>query len=393
MTSTGPTTSDVLVVGGGVIGLACAWRAAQRGLTVTVLDPAPGSGASHAAAGMLTPVTEAHFGEEAQLALNLDSARRWPGFAAEVESAAGQSVGLRREGTLAVAFDADDRAALDELHGFQQRLGLATERLTARECRALEPLLAPAIRGGLLVSGDYSVNNRRLVAALLVAVERAGIRVLRRRAARILLEGDRVTGAEDGSGDRLLAGTTVLAAGCWSADLPGLPEPVRPPVRPLKGQILRLRPPAYPTGLPTEQPFLSRSVRGLVSGFSLYLVPRAGGEVVLGATMEERGFDTSVTVGGVYELLRDAHALLPGVTELELTETHAGLRPGSPDNAPLIGPAACDGLVLATGHGRNGILLSAVTADLVAAILAGESPAGLERFSPLRFAGRPAVPA
>jgi len=370
--------ADVVVVGGGAIGLAVAWRAAQAGMAVTVVDQAPGRGASWAAAGMLAPVTEVHYGERQLLALNLAAAARWPSFAAELEEAAGQPVGYRPGGTLAVARDADDNAALEDLYQFQLRCGLEVERLRSRECRQLEPGLAPSIRGGVLAAGDHQVDNRALVQALVVACERAGVRLVEGRVAELAVEGGRVTGVVlAASGERLAAGTVVLAAGCWSGGIGGLAAEALPPVRPVKGQLLYLRGPA-------DQPLCSRNVRGL----EVYVVPRGDGRVVVGATVEEQGFDTTVTAGAVHDLLRAALELLPEVAELELAETVVGLRPGSPDNAPMLGPAGPEGLVVATGHYRNGILLTPVTADAIAELLAsGRVPELIAPFGPERFAG------
>jgi glycine oxidase len=374
--------NDVVVVGGGVIGLGIAWRASQAGLGVTVVDDAPGRGASWAAAGMLAPVTEVHYGEQPLLDLNLSAAARWPAFAAELEERTSRSVGYRRCGTLTVARDADDHAALDDLFNFQRGLGLKVERLRGRECRQLEPGLAPSIRGGFLAPGDHQVDNRAAVAALLIACDRAGVRRLPSRAAKVRIEGDRATGVVLQGGQSLQAGTVVLAAGCWSGSLAGLPPGLMPPVRPVKGQLLHLRGPG-------DSPLCRRNVRGL----GVYVVPRGDGRVVVGATVEEHGFDVTVTAGGVHDLLRAAVELLPEVTELELTETVAGLRPGSPDNAPMIGPSGLDGLVIASGHYRNGILLVPVTADAIAGLLAGGTiPEALLPFSPRRFhqpEGRP----
>jgi glycine oxidase len=367
------------VVGGGVIGLGIAWRAAQAGLSVTVVDQAPGRGASWAAAGMLAPVTEVHYGERPLLGLNLAAAARWPGFAVEVEEAAGRPVGYRPAGTLAVARDTDDNAALEDLYRFQLRCGLQVERLRSRECRQLEPGLAPSIRGGILAPGDHQVDNRALVEALLVACERAGVRLVEGRVAELAVEGDQVTGVVLGDGARLPAGVVVLAAGCWSGGLGGLAAEVLVPVRPVKGQLLYLRGPA-------DQPLCQRNVRGL----EVYVVPRGDGRVVVGATVEEQGFDTRVTAGAVGDLLRAALELLPDVAELELAETVVGLRPGSPDNAPMLGPAGPEGLVVATGHYRNGILLTPVTADAIAELLAtGRVPELIAPFAPGRFAGAP----
>ncbi|MCF3177710.1 glycine oxidase ThiO [Streptomyces sioyaensis] len=379
---------DVLVLGGGIIGLVTAWRAAGRGLTVAVADPAPGGGAARVAAGMLAAVSELHYGEQTLLGLNLASARRYPDFTRELEEAGGQRIGYRRCGTLAVALDADDRAHLRELHALQIRSGLDSQWLTGRECRRLEPMLAPGVRGGLRVDGDHQVDPRRLASALLVACERAGVDFHRSRAARLTVAGGRATGAELADGTRLSAAQVVLAAGSESGRLAGVPDGVLPPVRPVKGQVLRLRLPEVPAGSPA---FLSRTVRAVVRGGPLYLVPRASGELVVGATSEELGWDTTVTAGGVYELLRDAHELVPGITELPLVETCAGLRPGSPDNAPLLGPTELPGLQLACGHFRNGVLLTPVTGDALAESLAtGSLPDVARPFSPARFS--PGIP-
>ncbi|MFE3492494.1 glycine oxidase ThiO [Streptomyces sp. NPDC059175] len=373
-------SSDVLVVGGGIIGLVTAWRAAQHGLATALADPSPGGGAAQVAAGMLAAVTELHYGEETLLGLNLASAARYPDFAAELEEASGQETGYRSCGTLAVALDADDRAHLKELHALQQRCGLGSEWLTGRECRRLEPMLAPGVRGGLRVDGDHQIDPRRLAKALVAACERAGVTVHRTRVDRLAVVRDRAAGAVLADGTELAADQVVLAAGSLSGRLSGVPEEAVPPVRPVKGQVVRLTvPPAY-------APFLSRTVRAVVRGSHVYLVPRENGELVVGATSEELGWDTTVTAGGVYQLLRDAHELVPGITELTLTETRAGLRPGSPDNAPLLGPTELPGLMLATGHYRNGVLLTPITGDVLAhTLVTGELPEEARPFTPRRF--------
>ncbi|MFB6642721.1 glycine oxidase ThiO [Streptomyces chartreusis] len=373
-------TSDVLVIGGGIIGLVTAWRAAQRGFTTAVVDPEPGGGAAQVAAGMLAAVTELHYGEQTLLGLNLASARRYPDFAAELTDVTGHDLGYRRCGTLAVALDADDRAHLRELHALQRQSGLDSEWLSGRECRRLEPMLAPGVRGGLRVDGDHQIDPRRLTGALLAACERVGVVFHRAWAERVDVVRDRATGVTTTDGTALSADQVVLAAGSLSGRLAGVPDAVVPPVRPVKGQVLRLTVPQR------YAPFLSRTVRAVVRGSQVYLVPRENGELVVGATSEELGWDTTVTAGGVYELLRDAHELVPGITELPLTETRAGLRPGSPDNAPLLGPTELAGLSLATGHYRNGVLLTPVTGDAMAHVLAtGELPEEARAFTPRRF--------
>lgn len=373
-------TADVLVIGGGVIGLAIAWRAAQRGLTVTLADPAPARGATHAAAGMLTPVAEAAYAERELFALGSESLDRYPAFTAELTELTGLPTGFRPTGTLQVAYDRDDLAVLTELHRLQETFGRPARQLTARECREAEPMLDPSVRGGLLAPADGSVDPRLLAAALLAAAQRAGVRLVHQRATEVMSAGGRpgrVTGARLADGSLVLAPWVVLAAGWQSGAIGGLPADAVPPVRPVKGQILRLRPTAAtgqaqaPAGGPAPG-LLTRTVRGLVRGSAVYLVPRADGELVVGATQEELGTDTTVTAGGVWQLLRDARLIVPGITELELAEAVAGLRPGTPDNAPVIGPAGLPGLVLATGHFRGGVLLAPVTADIVTEYLRSE---------------------
>lgn len=370
--------SDVAVVGGGVIGLACAWRLARRGASVTVFDPAPGAGASHAAAGMLAPVTEVHHGEEPLLALNLASAQLWPAFAAELVEAAGIDIGYRTDGTLAVALDDDDLRSLEELRGFQESLHLPVTRLSSRECRTREPSLSPRVRGGVLAANDHQVDSRLAVQALLATVERSGVTVVREPVSALSVAGRAVTGVDTPGGPHA-CGTVVVAAGSWSADIAGIPPAVVPPVRPVKGQILRLR------FDPAAAPLLG-TVRGLVAGRSVYLVPRSHGELVVGATVEEVGFDTTVTAGAVHDLLRAAIDLVPEVGELELVEATARLRPGTPDNAPLLGPTGLGGLVLATGHHRNGVLLAPVTAEVITSVVTtGTVPPTAVGFDPGRF--------
>lgn len=380
--------SDVLVVGGGVIGLTIAWRARQAGMSVVVLErDLPGGATSSVAAGMLAPVAEVEFGESGRrlLELGLRSASMWSAFAVELETATGVSVGLIPTGTLLVARDEDDARELERQLEFRRSLGLAVRRLLPSEARELEPALAPTIRLALEASEDHSVDPRMVVSALKRACVSCGVDVRSHTpVARVELgpDGTRVVGVALADGTHVPGQQVVLAAGPWSERIEGLPPGMRVPVRPVKGQIVRLRDPAGPGML--------LHVLRFPGG---YLVPREDGAYVLGATVEERGFELAPTAGGVYELLRDAHELVPGITELQVEELSVGLRPGTPDNAPAIGPGGVEGLVWATGHYRNGVLLAPLTAELVVSLLAGgQGDPLLSVCSPARFFTVEAVP-
>lgn len=370
--------ADVAVIGAGAIGLSIAWRACRRGLRVVVLErDTAGAGASHVAAGMLAPIAEAIAAEQPLLELGLASARDYPQFVAELcaESELAE-VGYTRCGTLLVARDADEAAALEREFKLRQGFGLKVERLRPSQARALEPGLAPALRMALDVPDDHAIDPRVLIPALCVAIERAGGEVrARARVMGVATTGGRVSGVIFEDGSELAAGAVVVATGSWTRELEGIPAGARVPVSPIKGQILRLHDPAGP-GL------LTRVVRIGPS----YVVPRGDGRYVIGATSEERGFDTTVTAGACFELLRDATELVPGVSEFVVDEFSAGLRPATPDNLPAIGRSAVGGLHWAVGHRRGGILLAPVTAELVCSSLLGEDCGPLAAaFAPARF--------
>jgi glycine oxidase len=393
MTENGGSTVDLAVLGGGIVGLSVAWRARAQGMSVAVFERGVfGEGATHVAAGMLAPVAEVEFGEDGRRMLDMAmrSAETWPNFAAELEDASGVEVGLRRSGTLVVARDEDEARELERQLAFRERLGLSAVRMRASEARAHEPALAPTVRLALHAPEDHSVDPRLVVSALRVACERAGVQLrehtpvcgleLNESETRVL--GVKLGGEQDqawsasavvggdvdvdrlggrGSYESVQAGDVVVAMGAWSGLLGGLPDGVGADVRPVKGQIMRLRDPTGP-GL----------LGGVVRFQGGYLVPRGDGRYVLGATVEERGFEPEATAGGIYELLRDAHELVPGVSELRIEEIGVGYRPGTPNNLPLVGAGALEGLTWATGHHRNGILLAPLTAELVTRGLAGE---------------------
>jgi glycine oxidase len=370
---------DVAVVGAGVIGLAVGWRLAQRGLDVVVLERAaePARETSSVAAGMLAPISETVATELALMRLGLASVRAYPAFVAELEDATGMDTGYLRCGTLLAARDSDEAEALGRELMLRERFDLSVQRLRASEARRLEPALAPTLRLALDVPDDHAIDPRKLTAALARALTRTGgeLRV-DAPVAEVATGGERVSGVRLANGEALAAEHVVIAGGVWSNEIGGLPNEATVPIHPVKGQILRLHDPSGP-GL------LTRVVR-FTGG---YLVPRGDGRYVLGATMEERGFDTTVTAGAMFELLRDASELLPSVTELVIDEFSAGLRPATPDNAPAIGPGALAGLHCATGHFRHGILLTPITAEIVCAGIAGEDAGDLAaEFAPTRFA-------
>lgn len=355
----------VAVLGAGIIGLACGWRLARAGHRVTVLDPSARTGATHAAAGMIAPASEAVFGQDALLAAGLASARLWPTFAADLTHDTGRSIELTPRATLLVALDADDDTALSRHVRHLDRLGCTTERLTSRAARRLEAGLTPRLAGAVLLH-ETAVDPRNVASALEVALVEHGGTVLAVQGEPAVHEGS-VTGVRS-LGERWVtsnagidADVVVVAAGWRSPQmLTALGHPV--PIRPLKGQILRLM---------SSPGALEHTVRGTVRGREVYVVPRPDGEVVVGATSEDVGEDLRVTAGAVHDLLHDAIELLPELAEATLLESTARLRPATSDNLPLVGPTCVDGLVLASGHGRDGILLAPLTAELVSAHVDG----------------------
>ena len=379
-----PSSSDVVVVGAGAVGLAVAWRAAQTGLRVTVLERAgkAGAGTSSVAAGMLAPISETIATELPLMRLGMESVIIYPQFVEELQEATAMDPGYLRCGTLLAARDGDEAAALARELELRQSLGLTVHRLLASEARRLEPALAPTLRLALEIPDDHAIDPRKLTAALAQALIATGGELrLGAPVNGVTTSGDRITGVRLDDGSEVPAGDVVVAAGPWSSTLDGIPDGATIPVHPIKGQILRLHDPAGPG-------MLTRVLR-MTGG---YLVPRGDGRYVLGATMEERGFDTTVTGGGVYDLLRNGFELLPSVTELVIDELSAGLRPATPDNLPALGPGAIPGLHWAVGHYRHGILLTPITAELVVKALVGHG-AVPDEFAPERFAGVGAVTA
>lgn len=401
-----PECYDVAVIGGGVVGHGIAWAVRRSGRSVALIDDAPGTGASWAAAGMLAPVSELHYQEEALLELMLESSRLWPAFAAGLDGAGGGTGGSRTgyltTPTLAVGVDAADRRALADLRTAQQAAGLSVEPLTVREARRREPLLSPGISCAFDIPADHQVDPRRLLARIreLLRTDRR-CTIIARRAGGLVWEQGRVAGASFIGGGSIRARDTIVANGLGAATLEGLPAGLEFPLRPVHGDILRLRVPAR------LRPLLTATVRGLVRGVPVYIVPRQDGTVVIGATQREDalGDDNpdaatqggvpgrAVSAGGVYQLLRDAQQLVPAVAELELLEATARARPGTPDNAPLLGrvaargrPGEIAGLMIATGFFRHGILLTPAAARICCELLDGTVDSRWKHFRPDRFA-------
>ena len=379
--STGKRPS-VVIIGAGVIGLAIGWRLARRAAVAIFDRGQAGAGASHAAAGMLAACCEAEPGEQALVALGRESQARWPAFAAELLRTTGIDVELRREGTLVLALTADDQAAIVRHLEFQRSLDLPLEWLAPAATRAREPHLAGKIAGALFSPEDHQVDNRKLIKALRAAAEAAGVKIHEQRPVKeIVAQGGRARGVALEDGTVAAADVVVLAAGAWSRAIGGLPPDRRPPVRPVKGQMLALR-------MDAAAPLLSH----VLWAPGAYLVPRRDGRLIIGGTVEEKGFDETITAGGMLTLLEATWRAVPAVEELPIEEIWVGHRPGSRDDAPILGPGPLEGLFYATGHHRNGILLAPVTADALARLILDDvvepaiKPFGLERFAPARAA-------
>jgi len=366
----------VAVVGGGICGLGIGWRLAAAGCAVDVYERGTaGHGASWAAAGMLAANVETEPGEEALLALNLESQAAWPAFAAELEAVSGIDLGYRDEGTLVVAAHRDDAAELRNTYEFHLSLGLEIEWLTGGQARRMEPHLAPGVSAAVSSVKDHQVDNRQLVQALHEAFLRSGGRLHENTSVQAI---EVISGQAKGveiDGIRREADMVLLAAGAWSYDIDGVPKVARPPVRPLKGQVIALQ-------MEPRAPIVDR----VIWGPGIYLVPRRDGTLILGATVEEKGFDNDLTAGGIFRLLEAAWEILPQIEELPIKDMWVGFRPTSRDDAPILGPTPVEGLVVATGHHRNGVLLAPVTIDAVSAfMLDGTVTESVEPFGIGRF--------
>lgn len=373
--------TDVLIVGGGTIGLAIGFELVRRGTPTTIFEKdRAGRGTSYQAAGMLAPDAEIEFEERELYDFNRESLRRWPDFAERVEAASGQSVDYRDEGTLIVADDRDAAEALERLYTFQQDQGLNVEWLTGEEAREIEPFVAPRLSAAVFAPSDHQVDNRRFVEALRTAFAAEGGTLHEHTAVDAVVPDAEAPAVRTADGERVAGDRIVVAAGVWSRELDGLTPDAQPPVRPVKGQMIQMR---------RKRPF---DLQHVVRGPEAYLAPKSDGRVVMGATSEELGFDTTVTAGGLFDLLEGGWEVVPGIRDLPVDETWAGLRPASRDHAPLLGQSAVPGVAMATGHYRHGILLTPITAEEMARLIrTGETSDWLRPFSPRRFseAGSP----
>ncbi|MFP3945073.1 MAG: glycine oxidase ThiO [Alphaproteobacteria bacterium] len=360
----GRRTCDAVIAGGGIIGLAAGVRLLEAGLSVTVVERGrAGGAASAAAAGMLAPDAEAEPGDAAFLELARAGLAMWPDFARQLRERTGANVELRTNGILMAARGAEEAARLRDSLDQRRRSGAPVEWLDGAAARELEPALAPEVSGALLFPRDGQVNNRRATAALARAfLDADGVLLQATPVTGLLLRGGRAAGVQTDAGP-IEAGVVILAAGAWAGSLPGWPPEALPPVHPVKGQMAALTPP---------RPLPERVVWSVPGPRGVYLVPRSDGRVIIGATVEEAGFDTRVTAGGLEALLAPAMSLSPALGAAGLADVWAGLRPGSPDNIPIAGASPIEGLVWATGHHRNGILLAPLTADAVCRVVTGK---------------------
>ena len=365
----------VIIVGGGVIGLSIGWTLQRAGCPTIILDKGlAGREASWLSAGMLAPETEMGFEDEALYVLGRESMNRWSTFVHKLEEESGLSVDYQTNGILHVAEDRDAAEALRRQFLFQSESGLDVQWLTGAEAREIEPFLAPRLPAAVFSKSDHQVDNRLLVNALIVAFRNAGGDLREQAPVKAVLPQSNGLTVVLERGERIEAGSVVLAAGAWSRQVEGFEEDQRPAVRPVKGQMIQVS---------MAPPF---SLQHVVWGRDAYLAPKSSGRLLLGATVEERGFDTQVTAGGLYSILEASWRIVPGIYDLEVTETWAGLRPGSRDNDPILGTSDMEGVVFATGHYRNGILLTPITADEIAhLVMTGETSDWIKPFSPTRF--------
>lgn len=365
-------TFDVAIAGAGLIGASIGFELAQAGLRVAMFDrQQPGEGASWAAAGILSPAPE-NAATISMVPLGRASLALYPEFVANIEESSGQDVGYRAKGTVEALFYGDVQAKLNTIVALHHGLGLKAEPLSADDARELEPALSSELEAAVLRPDEASVDNRALTRAVVAAAAQAGVKISPgRHVQAIRQEGGRCAGLIVDA-EKIEVRWTVITAGCHSAEIDGAANYA--PVRPAKGQMIALR-------------SKNTNVERVLWSDHVYLVPRNDGRIVAGATVEYVGFDKEVTAGGLQKILDGAIEIAPALTDAKIEETWAGLRPDSPDHLPIIGPAGLDGLLVATGHFRSGILLAPITARLIREWITMQSVSAADwtRFSPMRF--------
>ena len=369
-------TFDAVIAGGGLIGSAIALELSRAGLRVALFDTRdPGKEASWASAGILSPAPE-NSAMIAMVPLGRASMVLYPDFVATVEELSGLSTGYRAKGTLEALFSRHARQELNTIIALHHGLGLKAEAISAEEARELEPSISEEVEVAVLRPDEASVDNRLLIAALLEAANRSGARIFPGSPVKsICRESSQCRGFLLANGEQIAAPHTIVAAGSFSSQIGGVEEWA--PVRPAKGQMLSLR---------NE----SVKIERVLWSERIYLVPRNDGRILAGATVEHVGYDKTVTAGGIYGNLDAAMELVPALAAARVEETWAGLRPDTPDHLPIIGPTDLEGLLIATGHFRSGVLLTPITAKIIGDYVARMAPTlDCDRFSPMRFRAAP----
>jgi glycine oxidase len=364
-------TFDVAIAGGGLIGGAIAFELARVGLQVALFDRHElGEGSSSAAAGILSPAPE-NAGMISIVPLGRASLQLYPEFVATVEELSGQSAGYRARGTLEALFSTDAREKLSTIIALHHGLGLKAEPVSAADAREMEPALSSEVEAAVFRPDEACVDNRALTKAVLTAAERSGVQTFAGSNVQSIAKNGRRCVGFVVDGEKVQSRWTVIAAGCCSAEIEGAAQYA--PVRPAKGQMIALR-------------AKDLSIERVLWSDHVYLVPRNDGKILAGATVEYVGFDKNVTLGAVQKIITAALQLAPALAEAQIVETWAGLRPDAPDHLPIIGPTDLDGLLIATGHFRSGILLAPITAQLIREWVTTQNVShDWTRFSPMRF--------
>jgi len=367
--------NKTIIIGGGIIGLSLGWQLARKGADVEILERSKaGKSSSWAAAGMLAPQAEMGFEDIELFYLCRKSLEMYPKFLEELYNDSGIKVEYDKCGAIMPAFDRDDSERIRRLFDFREKIGLPVQWLTGSEAREIEPYLSPKCTFAVWIPEDGQIDNRKLLDALKIAFVKAGGKLYEDHTVeRINIKNNRAVGVHI-HGIDIEADNVIVCAGSWSKMIDGIPDEIRPPVRPVKGQAISL--------IMDDTCKLSHAVRAP----DAYLVPKKDGRLIVGASVEEMGFDEKPTAGEIFRILERAWEAVPSIYDLKIQSIDVGLRPGSRDHEPIIGDSDVDGLFFATGHYRNGILLTPVTAyELSDWIVSGSKSETLSRFNISRF--------